>query len=34
MLVYDLSGKPLQYLPDGKMNNVDLRGGFKLGGKT
>ncbi len=34
MLVYDLSGKLLQYLPDGKMNNVDLRGGFKLGGKT
>ena len=34
LLVYDLSGKPLQYLPDGKMNNVDLRGGFKLGGKT
>jgi len=34
MLVYDLAGKRLQYLPDGKMNNVDLRGGFKLGGKT
>lgn len=34
LLVYDLSGKPLQYLPDGKMNNVDLRGGFKLGGKS
>jgi 3-phytase len=34
LLVYDLSGKPLQYLPDGKMNNVDLRYGFKLGGKT
>jgi 3-phytase len=34
MLVYDLSGKRLQYLPDGKMNNVDLRGGFKLGGKS
>ncbi|ADG10797.1 3-phytase [Caulobacter segnis] len=34
MLVYDLTGKRLQYLPDGKMNNVDLRGGFKLGGKT
>jgi len=33
MLVYDLSGKRLQYLPDGRMNNVDLRGGFKLGGK-
>lgn len=34
MLVYDLAGKLLQYLPDGKMNNVDLRHGFKLGGKT
>jgi len=34
LLVYDLSGKTLQSLPDGKMNNVDLRGGFKLGGKT
>jgi 3-phytase len=34
MLVYDLAGKPLQYLPDGKMNNVDLRQGFKLGGKS
>jgi 3-phytase len=34
MLVYDLSGKLLQSLPDGKMNNVDLRYGFKLGGKS
>lgn len=34
LLVYDLSGKRLQDLPDGKMNNVDLRGGFKLGGRT
>ncbi|PHY19975.1 phytase [Caulobacter sp. BP25] len=34
MLVYDLSGKRLQYMADGKMNNVDLRGGFKLGGKA
>jgi 3-phytase len=34
MLVYDLTGKLLQYLPDGKMNNVDLRAGFKLGGKS
>jgi 3-phytase len=34
MLVYDLAGKLLQYLPDGKMNNVDLRAGFKLGGKS
>lgn len=34
LAVYDLSGKRLQFLPDGKMNNVDLRAGFKLGGKT
>ncbi|EJL33315.1 3-phytase (myo-inositol-hexaphosphate 3-phosphohydrolase) [Caulobacter sp. AP07] len=34
MLVYDLSGKLLQHLPDGKMNNVDLRHGFKLAGKS
>lgn len=34
LMVYDLSGKLLQSLPDGKMNNVDLRGGFKLGGKA
>lgn len=34
ILVYDLSGKRLQQLPDGKMNNVDLREGFKLGGKS
>jgi 3-phytase len=34
LYVYDLAGKPLQFLPDGKMNNVDLRGGFKLGGRT
>jgi 3-phytase len=34
LYVYDLTGKPLQFLPDGKMNNVDLRSGFRLGGKT
>lgn len=33
LLVYDLDGKPLQHLADGKMNNVDLRSGFKLGGR-
>lgn len=33
LAVYDLSGQRLQFLPDGKMNNVDLRGGFKLAGK-
>ena len=31
LYVYDLSGKTLQVLPDGRMNNVDLRHGFKLG---
>ena len=31
--VYDLSGKLLQSLPDGRMNNVDLREGFTLAGK-
>ncbi len=29
--VYDLSGKQLQYLPDGRINNVDLRYHFQLG---
>jgi 3-phytase len=31
--VYDLAGKRVQRLPDGRMNNVDLRYGFALGGK-
>ncbi len=31
--VYSLDGKQLQYLPDGMMNNVDLRTGFSLGGQ-
>lgn len=31
LAVYDLAGKQLQYLPDGKMDNVDLRDGFNLG---
>lgn len=31
--VYDLSGKRIQSLPDGRLNNVDLRTGFVLGGK-
>lgn len=30
--VYDLSGAPVQYLPDGKLHNVDLRQGFTLAG--
>ena len=32
LAVYDLGGKQLQYLPDGQMNNVDLRDGFALAG--
>jgi 3-phytase len=31
--VYDLSGKRIQVLEDGRTNNVDLREGFELGGK-
>lgn len=31
--VYDLDGRQLQYRPDGKLNNVDLRSGFRLSGK-
>jgi 3-phytase len=31
--VYDLAGKRLQTVPDGRMNNVDLRDGFLLAGK-
>jgi 3-phytase len=31
--VYDLAGKRLQVLPDGRMNNVDIRDGFPLGGE-
>jgi 3-phytase len=34
LAVYDMSGKQLQYLSDGQMDNVDLRDGFKLGGQT
>jgi 3-phytase len=30
--VYDLAGRRLQLLPDGRMNNVDLRQGVALGG--
>ncbi|MCA1605075.1 MAG: phytase [Acidobacteria bacterium] len=33
LAVYDLAGKQIQYLPDGKMNNVDIRSGFPLGGQ-
>ncbi len=34
LAVYDLSGKQIQYLADGKMDNVDLRDGFKLSGQS
>ncbi len=33
LYVYDMAGKMLQFLPDGRMNNVDLRNGFRLDGK-
>ncbi|HEU5099664.1 MAG TPA: phytase [Roseiflexaceae bacterium] len=33
LALYDLSGAQLQYLPDGNLNNVDLRVGFALGGR-
>ncbi|SDR82897.1 3-phytase [Halopseudomonas sabulinigri] len=31
--VYDLTGEQLQYLPVGRINNVDVRSGFTLAGK-
>ncbi|HEX2103687.1 MAG TPA: phytase [Solirubrobacteraceae bacterium] len=31
--VYDLRGRELQYLAHGRLNNVDLRPGFPLGGR-
>ncbi|WP_371923529.1 phytase [Pseudomonas sp. OIL-1] len=31
LAVYDLDGKQLQYLSVGRLNNVDVRGGFQLG---
>lgn len=33
LYVYDLSGARVQFLPDGRMNNVDLRYNFTLGGE-
>lgn len=33
LLVYDLDGKQRQYLADGRLNNVDIRYRFPLGGK-
>jgi 3-phytase len=32
--VYGLGGHQIQYRPDGKLNNVDLRAGFRLGRRT
>jgi 3-phytase len=32
--VYDLAGNQIQYLTDGKMNNVDIRTSFPLGGQS
>jgi 3-phytase len=34
LAVYDLAGTQIQYLPDGNLNNVDLRAGFALGGQN
>ena len=34
LLVYDLAGNELGFFADGKMNNVDVRYGIELGGKT
>jgi 3-phytase len=34
LVVYDLAGKELQYVAEGKPDNVDLRDGFKLGNQT
>ena len=31
--VYDLDGKEVQFIPDGRMNNVDIRYNFSLGDK-
>lgn len=33
LAVYDLSGKEIQFLPDGQLNNVDHRDAFPLDGK-
>lgn len=33
LYVYDMQGRELQRLSDGKMNNVDLRDNFQLGGQ-
>src|SRR5690606_20047206 len=33
LYLYDMQGQVVQFLADGKMNNVDLRGDFQLGGE-
>src|SRR3546814_18948829 len=33
LYVYDMRGEVVQFLPDGRMNNVDLREGFALSGE-
>ena len=33
LAVYDLTGRQLQFLPDGQLNNVDIRYEFPLGGQ-
>jgi len=33
LYVFDLDGRTLQVLEDGRLNNVDVRDGFRLGGK-
>lgn len=34
IVVYNLDGSQIQYLPDGEINNVDLRYNFPLGGES
>jgi 3-phytase len=34
LAVYDLAGRQIQYLPDGEMNNVDIRSRFMLAGRS
>ena len=31
LVVYDMAGNELQFLPEGQLNNVDLRHGFRVG---
>ncbi|MGH6950258.1 MAG: phytase [Vitreimonas sp.] len=34
LYLYDLNGRVVQFVPDGRMNNVDLRDNFRLGNQT